>query len=85
MRKLSLLFALIIISCNNEQDDAPSKNCDCDKVVAKTTYNVLGTPQNPAITYYTTYTTINECSNIQKQKTFSTTNSSLIPQIGECR
>ena len=85
MKKVLLLLALVIVSCSKEEEQTPQLNCDCDKVVAKTTYNVLGTPQNPTITYYTTYTTINECSNVQKQKTFSTTDASLIPEIGECR
>lgn len=85
MKKVLLLLALVAMSCNNEEEQAPALNCDCDKVVAKTTYNVLGTPQNPTITYHTVYTTINECTNIQKQKTFSTTDASLIPEIGECR
>jgi hypothetical protein len=85
MKKVLLLLALVIVSCSKEEEQTPALNCDCDKVVAKTTYNVIGTPQNPTITYYTTYTTINECSNVQKQKTFSTTDASLIPEIGECR
>lgn len=85
MKKVLLLLSLVAMSYNNEEEQTPALDCDCDKVVAKTTYNVLGTPQNPAITYYTTYTTINECSNVQKQKTFSTTDASLIPEIGECR
>jgi hypothetical protein len=86
MKKLLLLPLLIVaLSCSTSQVEEPAANCDCDKVVERTTFNVVGTPQNPAINYHTVYTTINECTNIQKTKTYDTTNSALIPQLGQCR
>ena len=85
MKRIILLSLLIVASCNTPQNEEPTANCDCDKVVEKTTFNVVGTPQNPAIQYNTVYTTINECTQIQKSKTFNTTDPNLIPQIGQCR
>lgn len=85
MKKLLLLPLLIVASCSTSQVEEPAANCDCDKVVERTTFNVIGTPQNPAINYHTVYTTINECTQIQKSKTFNTTDPNLIPQIGQCR
>jgi hypothetical protein len=85
MKKLLLLPLLIVASCSTSQSEESAVNCDCDKVVEKTTFNVVGTPQNPAIQYNTVYTTINECTQIQKSKTFNTTDPNLIPQIGQCR
>lgn len=85
MKRLTLLLLLIVASCSTPQNEEPAANCDCDKVVEKTTFNVVGTPQNPAIQYNTVYTTINECTQIQKSKTFNTTDPNLIPQIGQCR
>jgi hypothetical protein len=73
------------IGCSKPKTDETVVDCNCDKVVEKTTFNVVGTVQNPAMQYHTVYTTINECTHIQKSKTFDTTNSSLIPAIGQCR
>lgn len=80
-----LLATLITISCSKSTSDETIVDCNCDKVVEKQTFNIVGTPQNPAIQFHTLYTTINECTHIQKSKTFDTTNSALIPQIGQCR
>jgi hypothetical protein len=86
MKKIILLSTFIAFSCSKpESVQEVTVDCNCDKVVDKTTFNVVGTPQNPAITFHTIYTTINECTHIQKSKTFDTTDSSLIPQLGQCR
>lgn len=85
MKKVLLLVAIIITSCSATQTEETPLDCNCDKVVEKQTFNVVGTIQNPAIQFHTIYTTINECTKIQKSKTFNTTNASLIPVIGQCR
>lgn len=86
MKKILLVLGMFTaISCSKAKVDEPIVDCNCDKVVEKTTFNVIGTPQNPGVTYHTVYTTINECSHIQKQKTFDTKDVSLIPAIGQCK
>jgi hypothetical protein len=87
MRKIPfILFAIGMVACSTpQQEQASEPDCDCDKVVQVTTFNVVGTPQNPAVNYHSVYTTINECTQIQKQKTFDTTNQTQIPQINQCR
>ncbi len=93
MKKLLLLtLMLATISCSNddEQDTTQTPpvqtvDCNCDKVVSVSTFNVIGTPQNPQTSYYSVYTTINVCTQIQKEKTFSTTISSESPIVGQCR
>jgi hypothetical protein len=85
MKKALVLVAIIMTSCSSTQTEETPVDCNCDKVVEKTTFNVVGTAQQPAITFHTVYTTINECTHIQKSKTHNTTNSSSIPQIGQCR
>lgn len=85
---LLLLLSFVLLSCNPDESDeqvAPPLDCDCDKVVEVATFNVVGTPQNPAMNYYSVYTTINVCTQIQRQKTFTTTVSSQSPQLGQCR
>ena len=88
MKKLLLLSVLFIAtSCSKtaNEEKVLTADCNCDRIVALTTFNILGTPMNPAITYHTVYTTINDCSQIQKQKTHNTTFTSAIPKLGECR
>ena len=82
---LSVLFAATSCSKTANEEKVLVADCNCDRIVALTTFNILGTPQNPAITYHTVYTTINDCSQIQKQKTHNTTFTSAIPKLGECR
>jgi hypothetical protein len=83
-KELLVLGMFIIVSCNTPQNEIPL-DCNCDKVVEKTTFNVVGTTQNPSITYHTVYTTINECTHIQRTKSYDTKDSGLIPQVGQCR
>jgi exo-beta-1,3-glucanase (GH17 family) len=87
MKKLLLLAAaLLFISCSKEEDvEEDQLDCNCDRVVEVNTFNVVGTPQNPALNYHSVFITINDCSGIQRQKTHNTTNINLVPKIGECR
>ncbi len=85
MKKLLLITALIALSgCSNEEEQQ-TQDCNCDRVVEATTFIIVGTPQNPAINYYTVYTTINDCTGIQRQKNFTTTNNAQSPKVGQCR
>ena len=87
MKKTFLLLSVVLLSCNPDEPETnqPPLDCSCDKVVEVSTFNVIGTPQNPAMNYYSVYTTINVCTQIQRQKTFTTTISSQSPQVGQCR
>ena len=85
MKKLLLIAtAVALFSCSKEEQQQ-TQDCNCDRVVEATTFNIVGTPQNPAINYYTVYTTINDCTGIQRQKNFTTTNNAQSPKVGECR
>lgn len=88
MKKLFLItIACAIVSCSPDEsvDNTNNVDCDCDRVVQVYTFNVIGTPQQPATNYFSNYTTINDCTQIQREKTYNTTNSSLSPQLGQCR
>ena len=87
MKKLALLFlAVLFISCSaDEVTTTTEPNCNCDRIVQINTFNVVGTPQNPALNYYSVYTTINDCTQIQREKTHNTTNPDLVPKIGDCK
>jgi hypothetical protein len=88
MKKLFLIaLAIGMIACS--QDDSSNNteepNCNCDRIVQINTFNVIGTPQNPATNYHSVYTTINDCTQIQREKTFNTTNPNLVPRLGDCK
>ena len=86
MKKLLLVLGMFTaIGCSKPKADEAALDCNCDKVVERTTFNVVGTTQNPGITYHTVYTTINECTHIQRTKTYDTKDSGSIPQLGQCR
>lgn len=87
MKKLALLFlALLFISCSTDEATTTTEpNCNCDRVVEVNTFQVVGTPQNPALNYYSVYTTINDCTQVQRRKEYTTTNPDLSPKLNECR
>jgi hypothetical protein len=90
MKKYFLIISFTVLSFSCNQDEPQSNNpddtnCECDRVVQVNTFNIIGTPQNPAIVYHSVYTTINDCTQIQREKTYDTTNSTLSPQLGQCR
>lgn len=74
MRKLTLLFAsLLIVSCST--DEEPALDCNCDRIVESTTFNAVG------VGSFGTYTTINDCTGIQKSWRWTRTS----PTIGDCK
>lgn len=87
MKKLLLiLLAIFTLACSREEEEQQNNlDCNCDRVVEVNTFNIVGTPQNPATVYHSVYITINDCSGIQRQKTFDTTNINQVPRIGQCR
>ena len=90
MKKLLLLtLAIGMMACSNDEavttPQPPPLDCNCDKVVEVATFNVVGTPQNPAITLHSVYTTINVCTQIQRQKTHNTIFPNEVPVVGQCR
>ena len=84
MKKLFLFTTLLaLLGCSQEEEQ--TNDCNCDRVVEANTFSIVGTPQNPAMNYYTVYITINDCTGIQRQKDYTTTNNSLSPKVGQCR
>lgn len=88
MKKTSLILVIFLsLSCSKNENEAEvqTKDCNCDRIVEIVTYNVVGNAQSPALKYYSNYTTINDCTQIQRSKTSNTTNFSLIPKKGQCK
>ena len=85
MKKLLLLGMFAVISCSKPESEEVITDCNCDRIVEIVTYNIVGNAQSPALKYYSNYTTINDCTQIQRSKTSSTTSFSLIPKKGQCK
>lgn len=87
MKKYILILLVLFFSCSNNENEQElnTLDCECDRVVSVSTFNVIGTLQNPQISYYSVYTTINDCTQIQREKTFTTTNANFSPKLNECR
>jgi hypothetical protein len=90
MKKLLLsAIVLVAMSCSSNDDSSstnePVLDCNCNRVVEATTFNVIGTPQNPAMNFATYYVTINDCTGVQRERNHTTTVASDIPKIGQCR
>lgn len=83
MKKLLLLtLAIGMIACSTEeQPTTVQPDCNCDKVVEVQHFTIVGNPT----AYLWKYTTINECSGIQRQKTFTTYDVNFSIQIGQCK
>jgi hypothetical protein len=88
MKKILLLtIASIMLACSKDevQSAKATQDCDCDRVVEVNTFNVVGTPQNPITNFYSIITTVNDCTQIQRQKSSNTTIQSQIPKVGDCK
>lgn len=86
MKKLLLLLGMFaVISCSKPESEEVKTDCNCDRIVEIVNYNIVGNAQSPALKYYSNYTTINDCTQIQRSKTSSTTIFSLIPKKGQCK
>jgi len=85
MKKLVFLSALAIglFSCQKEEvTKQPVKNCGCDRIVniVRAKYSYPGHPN----TYWATITTVNDCSNWQKQYEYESNYSIYSKKEGEC-
>lgn len=80
---LYLLLTATLFSCTADeiQEEEPTLDCDCDRIVDIATFNIVGSP----VTYYSIYTTINDCTGIQREHSSSTPYANLIPQEGDCK
>jgi hypothetical protein len=88
MKKILLLIvASFILACS--KDETPSakatQDCNCDRIVEVSTFNVVGTASTPSISYYSIITTINDCTRVQKNKNNTTTFFEQIPKVGDCK
>ena len=79
MKKIFLISALFVtlLSCTKEEE----KDCNCNRVVQVTTINVVAGNGGVGVTKLYKYTTINDCTGIQRESSFSPQSVS----VGECK
>lgn len=79
MKKLVLILGITSTLFSCTKDEEPVKNCECNRVVEVLTMSVVGTTSGKT-TYYK-YTTINDCTGIQRSSGWSSQSVSK----GDCR
>jgi hypothetical protein len=82
MKKLALILFATMLSCSQEeQPQNPLLDCNCNRVVEVLTMNVVAGNGGVGVTKMYKYTTINDCSGIQRESGWSTQNVS----VGQCK
>jgi hypothetical protein len=84
MKKLALisvLFATMLSCTKDEIKEEVVKDCNCNRVVEVLTMNVVAGNGGVGVTKMYKYTTINDCSGIQRESGWSTQSVS----VGQCK
>ena len=84
MKKLALisvLFATMLSCSKDEIKEEVVKDCYCDRVVEVLTMNIVNGSGSVGVTKMYKYTTINDCTGIQRESSFSTQSVS----VGQCK
>ncbi len=77
---LGLLMALVL-GCTKDEVVEKAKDCGCNKVVEVRVVNIVGSINNPGNFKYYYYTTINECTGIQRDGS----SGQQFVAVGDCR
>ena len=79
---LGILVLGLLMSCSqDEQPQTPALDCNCNRVVEVITMNVVAGNGGVGVTKMYKYTTINDCSGIQRESGWSTQSVS----VGQCK
>jgi hypothetical protein len=84
MKKLVLVLLATMMSCTPEeqtQPKTPALDCNCNRVVEVLTINIVAAYPNTGVTKMYRYTTINDCTKLQRDSSWSTQSVS----VGECK
>lgn len=82
MKKLALILLATMMSCTpDEQKQTTSIDCNCNRVVEVLTMNIVAGNGNVGVTKMYKYTTINDCTKIQRESGWGTQSVS----VGQCK
>lgn len=80
-----LLLVFVFSSCKkenvepkNQTEEPTTIDCDCDRVVTSTSFNM------PGGIVYGTYSTVNDCTNLTVNGEWSSQNGETKPVVGTC-
>ena len=94
MKKLLFIstLALTLLACTPEEIETtkapePVVDCYCDRIVTQSTFNIIGTPSNPTGTILIKGTTVNDCTKLTRDYSYSISKIYVnqIPKIGTCK
>jgi len=73
MKKVLLLALFFTFaSCTNDEEKEIVKDCNCNRVVEVVTMNIVAGNGQVGVTKFYKYTTINDCTGIQRESGFTT-------------
>lgn len=83
MKKLLLfiMFATLFSCSSDEPTQEDTLDCSCDRVVQTISFNIVNAYPNTGHTTQYKYTTINDCTGIQREYGLT----SKVFQIGDCK
>ena len=82
MKKLALILFATMLSCTKDEiKEDVVKDCYCNRVVEVLTMNIVNGSGSVGVTKLYKYTTINDCTGIQRESSFSTQSVS----VGQCK
>ena len=82
MKKLALILFATMLSCSKDEiKEEVVKDCSCNRVVEVLTMNVVAGNGGVGVTKMYRYTTINDCTGLQRDSSWSTQSVS----VGQCK
>lgn len=82
MKKIIIgAFILSVFGCSPEEIQKEVKDCNCNRVAEVLTMNIVAAYPKTGVTTMYRYTTINDCTKLQRDSSWSTQKVS----IGECK
>lgn len=85
MKRIITLAAILTLaySCEKEptQPVQPTVDCNCDRYIAHSKFSLIGNP----IIYFGDWTTINDCTGLQLEGSWSTGSGDIEPVNGQCK
>jgi hypothetical protein len=93
MRVIILFSLIVLFSCKKEdvvlvnEPTEPIEDCNCNRVVKVNSFNLLaeGKCPNSNTIFHVSYTTVNDCTKLNKHTTINVCYESEIPTVGSCK
>jgi len=83
MKKIITVIAILTLaSCKKETEPVqPTVDCNCDRYITHSKFSIAGNP----VIYFGEWTTINDCTGLQVEGSWSTGSGDIEPVNGQCK